>query len=215
MTEEENARLLSKPRRKNSHMAKEEFSNLIEIPEGTVMTEEQYWDSDESDALLEYLSNESTLAEYNPGGKRGAELLLIRGFKAKYLKYLFAHLARGKSYSTFWGISHDIIPKTRISKFEKEIPEWNYVKELGEIAHMEKWESTMIDIVEGNLGKNANGAVLVAKMKSLFDSWNPEKKSFSLNQHVISPGADGKLQLNFQVHDTARILTNEETLNVE
>lgn len=195
-------------------MAKEEITDVVQIPDGTIMTEEQYWDSTDGDALLSYLTNTSTMAEYTPSAKRAAEIALIKGFKPKYMKLLFAHMARGKSYNTFFGSSMDMIPKSRIQKFEKEIPEWNYVKEMGQTAHMEKWESTMIDIVEGNLGKEANGTVLIAKMKSLFDSWNPEKKSISLNQHVITPGTNGKMELVFDVHSTGPMLENTEVLNV-
>lgn len=190
---------------------------MAEIEPGTIMTEEQFWDSEDGDALIGFLASEENNPQYLPNPQRQAEIALTKGFKPTYLKALFAHMARGKSYGTFHRAGKEIIPPSRLRKFEKEIPEWSWVMEMGEYARKSKMEDWVIDHIEGNVEKGANGTVLISAMKAVFDSWNPEKKSISLNQHqhILPTGEDGKIQLQFTVKSSAKVLENDETITIE
>jgi hypothetical protein len=212
MKQEEFDKMMAKPRRKNAHIAIDTEVLVTDVEPGTIMTEEQFWDSSEGDALIEFLASDSTRAEYLPSPQRQAELAVYKGFRPEYLKKLFSHLAIGKTYQSFGGGL--FIPRTRIRKWEQDIPEWNMVKEMGEVAHKESWEKRLIDIVEGNFEKG-NATALIAKMKSIFDSWNPEKKTVNLNQHMITPNADGKMELNLTVIESGAVLENDQSIEIE
>ncbi len=171
---------------------------------GVTLTEEQYLDSPDFQALIDFVTGQAP--EYLPSPKRQTEIILRVGFRPEYMKQLFDHMASGKSYQSYG--SRIGLTENRRKKWEREIFEWNYVRELGQVAALERMEEKGFDLMDGNV-QYGQGAVYIAYMKAHYDKWNPEQKKVSFSQHQILP-ADGKAALQLKVIAGPELLQDDE-----
>ena len=166
-----------------------------------ILTDDEWFDV-YGGGFLSFVTGE--VAEYKCPPKKRHELDITDGFRDEYLKKLFDHMAKGKSYESFGG-RLGITPSRKLL-WEKNIMEWRLVKELGISVCREFWEDMGIDIATGK--KLGNASVYNATMSALFkDAYGKQQEVRHDHNH------NGQVVLRIETHQSkVPILTNDEEL---
>jgi 8-oxo-dGTP pyrophosphatase MutT (NUDIX family) len=166
-----------------------------------VLTDDEWFDN-YGGGLMEYVLGREPIYTCPP--KRRHDLDTTHGFRDEYLKDLFKHMSKGKSYESFGGRLG--ISSGRKLLWEKNIMEWRLVKEFGMAACREFWEELGIDIASGD--RLGNASVYNTTMTALF------KDAYGKQQEIKHDhNYNGQVVLKIETHQSAiPILTNDQEL---
>ena len=176
-----------------------------EIPKDVVLTQDDWFDKF-GQPLIDFVTGKEK--SYLCLSDRRHELDITPGFRDGYLKSVYQHMAKGKSYDS-WG-GRDFVSPARKVFFEKMIYEWRLVKEFGWLVCRERWEEIGIELADGTLEKG-NASVYNATMKALFKESYGDSKEIK-HEHTVG----GKIEIKMlEWTGGPKLLTNEEYTSYE